>query len=170
MKYSLIPEGFRKLMLVNKKVTLVADLVLLLPLLVFWWMGFYDMAKAILYLSVPLMLMLTILLVKFFYYDNTVQSMVELCQDRILILSKKNCCWREIPYNVITNVAVKEIHGFFYGSRKDEFKSKYICLFLNDKKDIPIVSYPKLFRQQDFCMIAFTEELWNMFNNIYRKQ
>ena len=44
MKYSLIPEGFRKLMLVNKKVTLVADLVLLLPLLVFWWMGFYDMA------------------------------------------------------------------------------------------------------------------------------
>lgn len=157
-------------MAVYKKATIIAEVTLLLPLLVLLLLRLYDIAVPLFYLETPLLLIFTILLFKFIYYDKVVYSAAEFCHDRIRVLNKKNLCWREIPYNDITNVTVEEISGFFYGSRKNDFKAKYICFFMTDYTNIPAVSYNNLFKQRNFFIIAYTDEAWKFFYYWYSKK
>ncbi len=167
MKYSLIPEGYRKLMTVCKRIALIADMTILLPLAFFIAAGFHHTAAYLFYLAIVLTPIFTGYLIFFCSCDKVVQSTVTLHHEGIRVSDKKNRCWREISYNNVKAVAVKEVFGYFYGSRKDEFKAKYICFFLNDQTEIPTVSYKNLFRQRGFFMVAYTDEFWESLQGVY---
>jgi len=103
------------------------------------------------------------------FFGKISQSTVRFDTDKICILDKRGKCWRTIDYNAITNVREEEISGFFYGARKEEFKAKYVCVFLNGLKIIPDVSYAKLFTDPNFIMIGYSPEVFDLLYTIKRR-
>jgi len=90
-------------------------------------------------------------------------SIVKFTCDSIQFIDTKGICWRTIPYTSITKVKTETIYGTFYGEKKDEVEGTYLCFFLNCIENIPDVSYPRLFTHNDFAMVYYSKELYEVY-------
>lgn len=167
MEINLVPLYFKKIMRAIKIVTIIVELIFILVLCVMGLIGmFSDITTAILFCSLFLMFP-SLMLIPGFLYEKVSQSTVDFSYDRIRVFDKHGHCWREIVYDLITDVKVEEIYGFFYGKNKENISNAYTCFFLNGETKIPEVSYAKLFTQKKFFMISYSKESFEVFNSFY---
>ena len=169
MEFDLVPLQFKKTMWMVRRVAIVAEIFCVLILLLIGIMRvFHDLTTAVIF-STGILSISTLLLIPGFLYERISQSTVEFTVDRIKVFDRHGRCWREIPYSFITSIRTENISGFFYGKDKHLCTQKYICFYLNNTREIPRVSYAKLFNVQNFFMVAHQCELEDLtmhkFNN-----
>lgn len=151
----LIPRGIKNQIKTINRVSICTEVCAIILLAVMWVAGFFhDFETGIIFSSIFL-LITTPLLLPGFMFNKVSQSSVSFASDQIRILDKRGVCWRSIDYNIITDVRVEEISGFFYGHNKDMFRNKYVCIFLNGETNIPNVPYKNLFAEKDFIMFGY---------------
>ena len=97
-----------------------------------------------------------------FIYYKTSHSKIRILDNQIQVIGPKGDCWRSIKFEDITNVKVEKIEDFFYGQYRHEFVFDYICIYLNNSTEKPIVSYNRTFRDKNFFMINYDEELFEV--------
>ena len=160
-KIDLMPIGIKKQMRTIKKVGTCTAICIFSLLVVMWAAGvFHDLTTGIV-LSLMLLLIIIPLLLPGLLFDKVSQSTMCFAADQIHIHDQKGSCWRSIDYNAITSVRVEEISGFFYGSNKDAFRNRYVCIFLNGLTAVPNVPFANLFTEKDFFMFAYHNEALN---------
>lgn len=154
----LMPIGIKNYMRTIKKVSLCVAIGTFALIFVMWVAGFFHDPETGIKFSSALLLIVIPLQVPGFMFEKVSQSKVYFGDDSIRILDKRGTCWRSIDYNSITAVHEKEIWGFFYGSNKDMWRNKYVCIFLNGLTTIPNVSFAKLFAEKDYIMFGYNAE------------
>ena len=158
MKYYMIPQLYRKLISIYKKASFIfliffASLGLLIKLLspaTSW--------RTMALFIAPFVFPLGMLSVLYARYDAVARRTISFGENGFCLWNKKLCV-REVPYHTITDVTAEDICGFFIGTQKENFHAKYICIYLNHAKKPPLVSYAKLFKQKNFFMIAYSEDV-----------
>lgn len=159
METKLVPAGFSELIKTIRKVGAFSFLGTIVLFLLVLWLGFFKpIATSAAFFAVMLWVD-AIVLMPGLLFGRVSQSTVFLSGDTIRFVSERGVCWRQIDYNAITDIRVEEVPGFFYGRYKKQFRSKYICLFLNNLSVIPEVSYVKLYKHDSFTMIGYSKEV-----------
>lgn len=88
-------------------------------------------------------------------YARTSNMQIFFDSDSMQIRYKNGKGLRTVYYTDIKCIKVNEIQGFFYGDN-DKLSSKYICIYLSQKIEVPSVSFKKLFYQEDFVLFNYT--------------
>ena len=91
-------------------------------------------------------------------YGRTSNMQIFFDSECMRIRYKNGKILRTVYYIDIKEIQIKEIYGFFY--RNNNIKSKYICVFLNEKTEIPTVPFKKLFYQENLVILNYTPSVF----------
>ena len=160
VKVPLVPSSFSRIVKTAKRIGVFGELFLVAILLPLFLLVGFENTETIILLLLTFGGVFAFGLIPGLLYDGICRMEAVFSEDKLCIYDKRGTCRREIAYEQITRVCVQEITGFFYGMNRDEVKHKYICFFLNGEMDIPDVSYARLFRQENFIIVGYQEELY----------
>lgn len=165
MRSTLIPKEQLKFFLVSKKMAVffgvIGSLLLIISSIYVTIFTSFDLNVFLTFFFI-IMGITAILLLPRLMHQRVICSDVIFTDKKIQVVDSKAVCWREVSYSSITSIRTEELYGWFFGSNpdKDRVKIKYICLFMNNQSEIPFVPYSRLFHQDDFFLIAYTDEVY----------
>lgn len=132
---------------------LFSVMILLIDFIAYFFLLDDSFSKLFLFLASLLLIVLVIWPTLLYSRTSTMQILFD--SDSMRIRYKDGKELRTVYYKDIKNIQVKEIYGFFYGDNEN-FSSKYICVFLSQKTEVPSVSFKKLFYQENLVVFNYT--------------
>ena len=153
----LLPFYIKIIMKWYRRMMLLIEASIVVAMIVLWGFGACNWITATVLIFMFLLILVPYSL-PLLIYNKTSQSTLHFAADQIRVLDKKKNCWRVIDYSSITDIRAEEITGFFYGPERNHVRYKYVCVFLNGLKDVPDVSFGKLFTHKDFIMFGYDDE------------
>jgi|GEM_PF-2082151 len=163
MKVNLIDVKQPKIFSVIPRIFGLLLIILVFALTIFGFCCGFSLAYTVFFSIVTIPAVLLFLVLKTF--TRICQSVVHFCEDRILVLNKRGKCWREILYSNITGVRIEDIDMFSLTlaptSTRPAITATYkcICVFMNNKTEVPNCSYFHwFFYQKDFFPIVYSQD------------
>lgn len=161
----LLPVHLKKVMQTTISVAIWAIVIFPILMLGATWFGVLKDAEAATVILLTFFVTIAMIIVSPLKYRKISQSSVLFEDEKLLIFDSKGRSWREIYYNQITDVYIRDIVGFFYGTNRDSIKNSYICIFLDGLQEIPNGSYASLFTHEKFLAISYQKEVYDLLKN-----
>lgn len=159
MKFQLVPTKYKKLLSGIKKISIVANILIVIFLTI---LSFTSNWQTVMCFSIGLLGFFFPFMLLNCYHDKICGYTVEFTDSKILVYDKHNKIKRTVLYKDITAFSVEDVEGYFYGFGEKP-THKYICLYLNGNNQMPLVSYAKLFTNNDFFMVNYDDDAYNVF-------